>query len=211
MNIEDICIVVQGPTNLSNVKKIKECWNGFNIIFSTWEGSDTSCYDDNDIVLYNEYPPNPGVMNINYQKVSSLNGFLKAKEMGFKRVLKWRSDFITNNPKKLLNLFDEKSLNLYSFQKNHLDGYITDFIMEAKIDKLISLFSFDFNPPYPEWAFTKQMYQLGFDKNVNFICKELVKDDVDIFWIKRNYWLSDNSKYEGYANKLPETINPNYK
>ena len=211
MNTDDICIVVQGPTNSSNVNRIKECWNGFNLIFSTWEGSDKTCYNDTDIVLYNKNPQSSGTMNINYQKISSLNGFLKAKELGFKRVLKWRSDFITNNSKKLLNLFDEDFLSFYSFQTFHRDGYITDFLMEGNVDELISIFSFDFNPPYPEWAFTKQVYNLGLDKKVKFICKKLVKDDVDIFWIKRNYWLSDNSKYRGYADKLPEVMNPNYK
>jgi hypothetical protein len=215
---KDNCIVVQGPTKLSNVEMIKKCWKDYNIIFSTWVDSDKSCYDDGDIVIYSEYPEREsvrgGTMNINYQKVSTLNGLLKAKELGFKRVVKWRSDFYPNNSDKLMKLFKDECLNLYSFQKYHLEGYVTDFFMEGKVDDVINLWNWDFDPNYPEWGITKHMYKFGLDSKANFICKQLVKDDVDIFWNgtgARNYWLSVNSKYEGYADKLPETMHINYK
>lgn len=208
---KDTCIVVQGPTIPTDVQNIKNCWNGYNIIFSTWENSDEGCYDENDVVIFNKYPKYRGTMNFHLQQISSLNGFIKAKELGFSRVLKWRNDLVVENPVKFINLLKSECINLYSFQKYHLEGYVTDFFMEGDVDEMIQLFSITENPPYPEFAFTKQLYKLGLDSKTNFICKKLKRNVVDIFWRKRNYWLSQNSKYEGYADKLPETMHINYK
>ena len=128
------CIIVQGQTNAEYVKQIKESFKGNHIIFSTWEGTDTDIYDEWDVVLYNPIPADKGIKNLNLQRVSSLKGFLKGKEMGFKRVLKWRSDFICANGEELLKLFPEDKISFYAW---HRDNYITDFFMEGDIDDII--------------------------------------------------------------------------
>jgi hypothetical protein len=212
MKPEDICIVVQGPTICEDVQNLKDCWKGFTIIFSTWEDANKSCYSDNDIVIYNKYPANRGPQNLNLQRISSLNGFVRADSMGFKRVLKWRSDLKTNNGVELIKLFDENSINCYAFI-HHKDGYLNDLFMEGDTDEMINLFSIPSNelaPPYPEFAFTKRLYKLGFNSKINFIYKKLVKDEVDIFWRSRMYWMSNNVSQGGYDDKLPETKNACY-
>lgn len=212
MKPEDICIVVQGQTVCEDVQNLKDCWKGFTIIFSTWEDANKSCYTDDDIVIYNKYPDNRGPQNLNLQRISSLNGFMKADSMGFKRVLKWRSDLKTNNGVEFIKLFDENSINFYAFM-NHRDGYLTDFFMEGSIDDMINLFSIPSNeltPPYPEFAFTKRLYKLGLDSKINLICKKLIKEKADVFWRTRRYWFYGNVNRDEYCDKLPETKNACY-
>jgi len=194
------CIVVQGQTNPQYVKQIKESFKGNHIIFSTWEGTDRDIWDEWDVLLYNTMPIDNGVKNLYAQKVSSINGFLKAKEMGFKRVLKWRSDFICANGEALLKLFPEDKMSFYAWHGE--DKYVMDFFMEGDVDEMINLFSFDtLNYKFPEEALTKRMFHLGLDTKANFVCKDIFEPN-DIKWLKHNYWLSENTLDNRYENKI---------
>jgi hypothetical protein len=185
-------VVIQGGTMAELVPHLKDAWKGTPIIFSTWEDSDKSCYDENDLVLYNKIPEEKGVGNLNLQRVSSLNGFLKAKELGYDRVVKWRYDLLPKNSLGLLNLFKDDFINFYAFH-DHNAGYLIDYFMEGEIDDMINLYTFtDLNVPHAEVAFTNRMFELELDKKANFICRLLSVDDVDVYWQKYNYWLSDN-------------------
>lgn len=197
----DICVVVQGPTLCEDVLNIKNYWNGMPIIFSTWEDSDKNCYTKDDIVIYNKYPNQRGVKNLNLQKVSSLNGIFKAKELGYKRVIKWRQDFYPSNYNKLLNLFKKDSINFYAYM-NHEHGYVTDYFMEGDVDDMISLFEIkNINVPYPEFAFTQRLFELKLDTKSNFICKDLNGEN-DIFWKSKNFWLSKNNSLKAFTNVI---------
>jgi hypothetical protein len=195
------CLVVQGPTICENVLNIKKYWDGFPVIFSTWEGSNKNCYSVDDVVIYNEYPTNNGIKNLNLQKVSSLNGFIKAKELGYDRVIKWRQDFYPSDYTKLIKLFKKDSINLYAYMI-HKHGYITDYFMEGEINDMINLFNItDINVPYPEFAFTKRLFEIKLDKKSNFICKDLNKEN-DIFWKSKNIWLSKNISLNTFTNNI---------
>lgn len=195
-------IVIQGPTLPDKVSLLKEAWHPFPIIFSTWEGSDVGCYSDTDIVLYNSIPIDRGVGNLNLQRTSSLNGFLLAKHMGFERVVKWRYDFLPNNSTGLMGLFKGDCINFYAYYR-HIAGYVVDYFMEGDIDDMINLYTFsDFNVEYAEAAFTNRLFELGLDKKANFICKQLQKDILDIYWGKHEYWMSTTSVIETFDNKI---------
>lgn len=196
---KEICIVIQGATQPQWLPTIKQGWEGYPVIYSTWEGTNPAYYDESDIVLYNPIPE-AGVRNLNLQRVSSLNGFLKAKEMGFKRVLKWRSDFYCPNPKLFLETFEEDKINFYSW---HRDNYVTDFFIEGDIDEMIELFTLhNWNEvPYPEWAFTQRLFELGLDSKAAFNCKKIFEPN-DIKWFKLNYWLSANTLDNDYRDKI---------
>jgi hypothetical protein len=196
---KDICIIVQGNINPEWIPLVKKGFKDYPTIYSTWEGTDRNLFDELDVVIYNPMPE-AGVKNLNLQRVSSLNGFLKAKEMGFKRVLKWRTDFYCPNTKEFLETFDRDCINFYSW---HNDGYITDFFMEGDIDEMIELFSFDNwnSVPYPERAFTDRLFQLGLDKKTAFNCKKIFEPN-DVKWIKHGYWLSFNTLDDNYKDKI---------
>jgi len=204
-NSSDCCIVIQGPTDKNFVEHNKNCWSGFTIIFSTWKDSDMSAYDfEKDIVIFNEYPKYPGFGNWNYQRISSLNGIKRAKELGFKRVLKWRSDFMTNNGQKLYSLFDKDKLNFYAFI-SHNEGYLTDYFLEGNVDDLYEIFNHESEGSFAEKLMTKRIFDLDLLKKTNFICKKLNKDS-DVYWHKLGYWLSENVNLDTYSDKLGQII-----
>ena len=193
------CIVVQGNCNPQWLPMVREGWKRYPTVFSTWEGTDTNLFDEWDIVLYNVIPADKGVANLNLQKVSSLKGFLKAKEMGFKRVLKWRTDFYCPNPSELLKLFKDDKINFYAW---HRDNYVTDFFMEGDIDEMIEIFSMaDTNVAFPEQAFTNSLMASGLASKAHFVCKD-INESNNIKWLKGNYWLSQNALDNDYRNKI---------
>ena len=195
------CIIIQGPTEFLHVQENKMCWKNNPIIFSTWVDADKSAYDlENDTVLYNEYPKKLGPDNWNYQRISTLNGIILAKEKGYNRIVKWRSDFKTNNAGKLLNLFNLDKINFYAFM-NHRGGYVTDFFMEGNIDDMFNIFNTNTSGDFPERILTNRIYELNLDKKINFICKQLNKN-ANVYWHKHNYWFTNNNHQENYLDKI---------
>ena len=202
------CVVVQGPTYSQWITKVKESWVGYQVIFSTWEEqADKSLYDETDIVIYNPMPACAGVKNFNLQKVSTINGFLKAKELGWDRALKVRGDFSTTSADGLFELFDKTKLNLHGYWKyGHIaNGYISDFFMEGKIGDVITLFETDeVDLQFPEWHITKKLYESGLNKKSNCIVKKMSKGVSDIYWEKLSYWFSDHNSNGDVTDVLPE-------
>ena len=88
-------IIIQGPS--SNVLELKKAWLGYDIIWSTWFGEENN-YNENDIVVYSDKPNESGVGNLNLQLITTHSGLIKAKELGYDRAFKWRSDMIPTNP-----------------------------------------------------------------------------------------------------------------
>lgn len=188
---------------------IKESWKGYPIIFSTWEDSDMNCYQPSDTVLINEYPDDRGIKNINLQIISTLNGLYKARELGFSRAVKWREDFYPTNAPELMKLFKEECINFYAYM-NHENGYVTDFFMEGDIDDMIDLFNIkDTKVRYPEFAFTKRMYELGLDFKTNFIVRNITEEN-NIVWKKLGYSLTRHTHQEMFLDSLPETKHKDY-
>jgi len=126
-------IVLQGPILKENdftYETVLFYANNFKdsiIIVSTW-------HDENSVVLnkikaagailvLNQPPSMPGISNINYQIVSSINGILKAKEAGAEYVMKTRTDqrvYGLNVVGYFLNLIRLYPLKNVSAQKERL-------------------------------------------------------------------------------------------
>lgn len=189
--MDRIFILIQGPSNY--VEKIKECWKGFNLIFSTWEGSE-NMYKSDDLVIFSKPPIISGPCNLNYQKISTLNGLLKAKELGCSHVLKIRSDLIPTNASKFLSILDFESLNFLCWADHKVykncGGYLVDYLMFGPVDEMIKLWTFEENffCNVPEVIITSN-YINKCSIPVTYFLKKINKDN-DIFWIKRNIYLS---------------------
>jgi hypothetical protein len=195
------CVVVQVPTYSQWIKEVKESWVGYQVIYSTWDNADRRLYDESDIVIYNPIPADVGVKNLNLQKVSTINGFLKAKELGWNRALKARSDFSTTTADGFFELFDKTKLNFHAYW----DGYVTDFYMEGEIDDIINLFEVDVSGQYPEWHITKKLYQSELNKKSVCIVNKLIRDKADIYWQPKQYWFSVHSTNNIVTDILPQT------
>jgi hypothetical protein len=189
---KDLAVIIQGPSN--HVIDLKKSWEGYNLIWSTWIGEEGK-YDKKDIVLFNEIPIDRGVQNIALQKTSILNGILKAKELGYKRVLKWRSDLLPSNAQKLVNTFKKNCINFLTW--HNTGKYFIDYFTEGDIDDIFNIWNLPtIHGPYPEKILTDNIFFNNF-LNFNFIGEELNETN-DIYWAKYNINLSSYKKEECY-------------
>jgi len=191
-----LAIIIQGPAN--NIEELKLSWKDYTIIWSTWVGNeDKFSYDD--IVIFSEKPKEFGIQNIALQKKSTLEGVNKAKELGFERVLKWRSDLLPNNSNELVKLFKENHLNFLAW---HNEGkYFVDYFMEGPIDEVI--LAWDIPTIYGHFSERITTDNI-FNKNkieFNFILDKL-SDNNEIFWVKYNLFLSKYKKDIVYTTKV---------
>jgi hypothetical protein len=197
-------IVVQGPTHADIVPQIKKVFEGKQLIFSTWEGEDSSVYDEDDIVLYNQIPQMDGVANANKQKISTLKGLEKAQEMGYTKVLKWRSDMIVFDGEEFFAHMDDTKLNGYCWVEQS-GGYITDYFFGGDIEDVKALLQIQVNKiRFPEQEMTKILFALGLDKKVNLIINKIQRNQNDIYWYSNEQWFSTHKNESIYKGELPE-------
>ena len=179
------CVVIQGPLEEKAYHAIKSGWSEYPVIFSTWGNQNLDFVSPDDEIIITPKPPVRGTNNINLQKISTLEGLNRAKKLGYKRALKWRSDLSTVTPDILMSLFKKDKINLYAYV-NAEGGYITDFFMEGEIDDLITLWSFEnIKPDFPEQALTEQLYKTGLKDKVYFVYDDMF-GKINIYWHKRN-------------------------
>lgn len=189
--MKNFVVLIQGQSNC--VAQQKDAWKGFDVIFSTWVGEENK-YTENDIVLYNTPPSTSGPANFNYQIVSTINGLVKAKELGYKNVLKIRSDLIPTNASKFFNVLDETKLNFLCWHAHEVypgcSGYLVDYLISGPIDDMIKLWDIsNIFCVVPEVMLTWQYINECKEMDVNYFMNELNNEN-DLWWIKNNIYLS---------------------
>ena len=177
------CIIIQGPITKEWVNFHKKIWEDEQLIFSTWENTPSEWFDNNDIVIYNKIPIETGTSNLNLQKITTQNGCLKAKEIGYDFVIKWRSDMFPTSKNILLHLFDESAFNIYSWISANGYNYISDFFYAGNPIDIYELFEGPTNGVNAEIVLSKTFFDKKFDdKKINFIRNKLVTGINDIIW-----------------------------
>ena len=187
-------IIIQGPS--SNVLELKKAWLGYDIIWSTWFGEENN-YDENDIVVYSDKPSESGVGNLNLQLITTHSGLIKAKELGYDRAFKWRSDMIPTNPDILISCLSDGFNLLF----NHIvmpvkPNYFVDYVMEGEVNIMLNVWSFtNLYSTHAEAIITEsinkhtsEIYLFGGNLN----------DKNDIYWLKKNISIKDYKKYPEY-------------
>lgn len=210
--MEDFVVLIQGGIDF--LPKQKEIWKGYNIIFSTWKGNEKH-FDENDIVIFNDFPLDPGPANVNLQLISTINGLQKAKELGFKKILKIRSDLIPTNVTKFINLLNFEKLNFLCWHGHEVypdcPGYLVDYLMAGEIDQMIKLWSFkEIFCVVPEVMLTWS-YIENCNTDTEYFLHSLTEDN-DLFWIKNNIFLSSyrNKMYNDAFRKYDFNLNKNF-
>ena len=195
-----ICLIIQGPSHYVDIIKQKYKDNNIQIIFSTWIGEESK-YDENDIVVFNKMPQERGVQNVMLQQLSTYNGLLKAKELGFETAIKIRSDaYFTDLSSFLKNNIDYNKLNfLYFLDYHRINGpdknsnyykYFCDYIQISSVDNLLKMWDFKYEKvSYAEQLITKQVFNTFNKEEISFIGNYLTKD-CDIYLISRRLSLS---------------------
>ena len=210
--MDKICLIIQGPSNHVNI--IKEIYKNVNVpfIFSTWEGEESK-YDKNDIVIFNKMPKERGTQNVMLQQLSSYNGLLKAKELGFKNAIKIRSDsYFTDLSLFLKNEIDyNKLIFLYFLDCHRINGpdkisnyykYLCDYIQISSVDNLLKMWDFKYEKcSYSEQLTTKHVFNTFNKEEISFIGNYLTKK-CDIYWISRKLYLSTLNNNKNYKLKI---------
>jgi len=196
---KDLAIIIQGPSD--NVEELKKKWVGYNLIWSTWKGNEEK-YNDNDIVIFDDVPNEKGIGNLKLQQLTTNNGVKKAKELGYKRVFKWRSDMIPTNPKKLLTLLTD-GVNILFFHNQLPDriGSYVDYVMESDVDTMANIW--DFEESYAEHA--EAIITLNIKRknitNINLF-GGCLNDDNDIVWLKKNIHIKNYKLHKPFEHNL---------
>lgn len=195
-----ICLIIQGASDYVTILKEKYKNMDIQIIFSTWEGEESK-YNENDIVIFNKMPIERGIQNVMLQQLSTYNGLLKAKEMGFENAIKIRSDaYFTDLSYFLTNEIDYNKLNFLFFLDYHrINGrdknsnhykYFCDYIQISSVDNLLKMWNFKYDKcSYSEQLTTKHIFNNFKRDDIAFIGNYLTKD-CDIYWISRKICLS---------------------
>jgi hypothetical protein len=196
------CVVIQGQTLPDILPKLKEKWSGYQIIFSTWMGSEEH-YQPDDVVIFSQMPEVVGKSNLNLQKITTWNGLTLAKKMGWDRALKWRSDMYPNDADSLWRTFNMESLNFFAWHDSE-GGYVTDYFMEGDVLDILGLFDIeDVSSHFPERHVTRRMYELGLDKKAGCIGNKL-HSNTDVLWVKNGIWLSSYREVSSYRYEIPK-------
>ncbi|MBY0245769.1 MAG: glycosyltransferase family 4 protein [Sphingobacteriaceae bacterium] len=183
-------VLVQGPSSFRN--EVRKAWGETPIIWSTWEGNE-DLHQDSDEVLFNKLPSDTGVHNLGLQQTSVYNGLVKAKQLGYTHVLKWRSDMIPTDYRGFISTLEEDKICLLCQHKGR-NGYYTDYFMYAPIDIMLNIWSFsNYFVAFPEKILTHKirMQPIG----VKLLLNSLSSDN-DIYWIKNKLYMVDNYKKE---------------
>lgn len=201
------CVVIQGPTYENSLEFIRRCWSGYKLVFSTWEGANLGNFLQDETVILSQIPEDKGTLNTNLQKISTINGMLHAKKLGWKRAFKWRCDMIYYGTE-FLNRFDNDNLNVFAWCHNY-GGHVTDYFFEGEVDDILSLYDFEaIDGTFPEYMVTQKLYQSGLNKKVNVVGKHFGYD-TDIFWhgndVRPSMWLSSYKNVPAtYAFDVPK-------
>lgn len=203
--MNDFVIVIQGQS--TNVQQQKEAWKGFDVLFSTWIGQEDK-YTVEDNVIYNPIPTNAGPANFNYQLTSTQNGLIRAKELGYKHVLKIRSDMIPTNAKNFVSLLDESKLNFLCWHAHQVypncTGYLVDYLMSGTIEDMIRLWNVpDIFCVVPEVMLTWQYINSCKQIDIKYFMNQLNSEN-DLWWIKNNKYLSS------YKQGINTSVNSTY-
>lgn len=209
---DSLCMIIQGPTNSKYLKKVQKKYKKSNIplIFSTWKGEESK-FKKKDLVLFNEVAEATGVQNIMLQQLSTYNGLLEAKKLGYKYAIKIRSDMVFTNIEKFLKLdIDYNKLNFLYFI-NHLREdhnfkhykYLCDYIQISSIDNLLNLWNFknDINCTFAEELLTNNFLNSNNIDNISFF-GSMLSEECDIFWFKNNLYLSELRFDKKYKSKI---------
>jgi hypothetical protein len=197
--MDKVCIVIQGPSEY--IHEQKTAWGTTQLIFSTWKGNEDK-YTSDDIVIFNEIPENPGFKNYELQRLSTYNGILLAKELGFEYVLKLRSDLIPSSGDNFLKSLDFNLINFLCWHDSHVHndfhGYLVDYLMFGQIEKLLKIWDSNYTKyNVPELSITKQYFDLFDVSNLNFFLKSL-NDKNELIWKKYGINLSTYNNHGGF-------------
>jgi hypothetical protein len=203
----DVCMVVQGPITYAN--KIVQTYNDFkkNVIISTTEKSEkllNPLIDNGFIVIINDLAEISGKLNFNNQVKNTFEGIKKSKELGFKYVLKIRSDIFIDDIPKFLNLLDGNNIYFTAYH-NHDGGYLCEHMLFGSTDFMLKLWDIPLSNSDlpPEKQLTAKYEEINDGRKIDFLFPILYNENIKAYWSKYKMYLNEyeNDKLFTYEKK----------
>ena len=203
----DVCIVVQGP--ITYVNHIIQTYLKFknNVIISTSETSKellNPLTENGFNVIVNDLAKFPGRTNFNNQVKNTFEGIKKAKELGFKYVLKIRADIFIDDLSKFINCLDGNK-TYFSAYHNHDGGYLCEHMLFGDTDFMLKLWDIPLsysNLP-PETQLTAKYDEINDGRKIDFLFPILYNQNIKAYWSKYRMFLNEykNDKLFTYEKK----------
>jgi hypothetical protein len=196
--MDNFCFIVQGPIDYVDdlIKTYKD--HKDNVIVSTNHVSNSDMnklIDNKFIVLVNKKLRVDGKKNFNNQVLNTYEGIKLAKEMGFKYVMKIRSDITLDNIPELINSLDFDSI-YFSAYHNYNGGYLCEHIVFGDVDFMLKLWDIPISTSQddPEIQLNKNFRGIVNGETIKFIFPILYDKNIKARWIKYKMWLNDYEK-----------------
>jgi len=192
---DDICIVVQGP--IDYVDNIIDTYEKFknNVIISTSKISNHNLQylsEKGFKLINNELTVNPGRANFNNQVKNTYEGVKKANKLGFKYVLKIRSDIFIDNLVEFINSLNKDKIYFPAYH-NYDGGYLCDYMLFGSIDFMLKLWDIPLsnsNLP-PETQLTLKYLEIENNDNLDFMFPILYSKQINAYWPKHQKYLNE--------------------
>lgn len=204
--MEDTCIVITGVIDSSYIEPLLEMYKDIpNKIISTWKDQPhINTFTENGfIVVLNDYPSYRNCTN--YQTVNIRQGCLKAEELGFKYIIRMRTDLICNNMKAFIlstkEMYKEKITVLCGIQTTVF--YYVDFFVSGPVKEMLKFFNKEQKNEDKRFVEQYWMEEYFGKSNVTFdefkqrinVCLTIVKNNnIEMELISKN-WGKIISKY----------------
>lgn len=210
-----IAIVLQGPIRdnsdflIETIKFYRKQYPDVDIIVSTWDDEDLKVLEELDkekiYIIQSSKPDYSGILNVNYQIVSTRAGVNKASELGNEYVIKTRTDqrvckpYIFYSLCELLSLYEPQNTNFMqnriiitsTFIHNMFTPYFfSDFFYMGTVKDIGNLFACDLDyrqdryekkmsrKKYSETMYPPEIYLLKtyLINCLNYNCNDTIKD-----------------------------------
>jgi hypothetical protein len=221
-------IVIQGPTNYYKkiVENFKDIPNVVWSTWDSEPKENISYIKNYFPVIQNPLPEFNGYLNVNYQVHSTFSGVEYLAKKGVTEVLKTRGDITISNIKLLLEKLKGQQLSFIQMCKPgvrteisyHLEyfhdshDYPADVIMYGDTELMLNGYNFnipEFYPIPPEsliaYSLLENMgikfelnYQHLINNGITFFLQDCLDNDIDIFWLKHNHSIVQNTKDKKY-------------
>lgn len=208
-----LAIIMQGPIciqdsmTLDSVHFYKKMYPHSEVIISTWDDEDDNVIDElqkaGAIIVKSSPPTKSGILNVNYQIISSRAGLRKAQELGYEYAVKTRTDqriyknYIFDHMimeleryKPVLGSEQERRITLLAMNYGNMftPYYMSDFLYLGHIGDLLALFS----APLDTRASTRNQFVI--EKGISRRMCSKIKYSPEIYLLK--HYLTDILNYD---------------
>jgi len=193
--MNNICLVLQGP--IDYVDDLISYYSNYkdDVIISTNKISnvDKEKLTENGFkVLVNKKLDIPGKKNFNNQVLNTYEGTKLAKEMGFKYVMKVRSDIMIDKVDELINNLDFNSIYFPAYH-NYNGGYLCEHMVFSDVNFMLALWDIPISvsDDAPELQLNENLKKLNNEKKVKFIFPILYEKNIKARWVKYKMYLNE--------------------